>query len=111
MAIRITGAAMALETGNRVVATAQFGEHASADAMARGWPRLPLPRPAFQPRAGDYRPGGRRARGERLPGQPSVRGRAPREIPVTDRAYQAHHGAVAVLAGVAAVKQVQSGAD
>ena len=26
MAIRITGAAMALETGNRVVATARFGD-------------------------------------------------------------------------------------
>jgi hypothetical protein len=31
MAIRITGAAMTLEIGSRVAATARFSEHATAD--------------------------------------------------------------------------------
>src|SRR5262245_34639594 len=84
MALRIMDGTMTLEIDNCAVATAPV-QRARRSRRQRCMDRLDSPRPALHPRPGDCGTDSRRARGERILGQPSARRRDPRGAAMADR--------------------------
>jgi hypothetical protein len=105
--IEINAEYMTLTVEDKVIATAQFRQHAAGERQRRVG-RLDLSRSSPWPRSRDRGANSGRTHRERLPGRRPHRSRAPSGAAVTDRLIRITTAlAVVAVAGVAAIISYQ----